>query len=277
MTPLAPVRIVLETAVALAFGHSLADFLHADRRDGAPQGAPARPAAARRHRHRRQLGGARLPARAASCCSSIAASHFAIDWLKLRHGSGSFGPFVIDQAAHLFMIVLGATLFPAAWADGPLGARARPLRAPAAGDGARRRLRLHRLGRRLRRPGADVRPHAARPGQPAQGRPADRPAGAGDDPDAGHRRPARRHRLSHRRQVAAALQRPRPATRTAGSASTSSSARSRASPGASSPPSPPSSPSPPSALEAAALPHYLRSEPSRGPACSAFPASRPSP
>ena len=32
----------------------------------------------------------------------IAASHFAIDWLKLRHGSGSFGPFVVDQAAHLF-------------------------------------------------------------------------------------------------------------------------------------------------------------------------------
>ena len=82
----------------------------------------------------------------------IAASHFAIDWLKLRHGSGSFGPFVIDQAAHLAMIALGAALFPGAWAAG-LWAHARPARfaLPAAGDGARRRLRLHRLGRRLRR------------------------------------------------------------------------------------------------------------------------------
>ena len=40
--PHRPARaIVLETAVALAFGHSVADFLHADRRDG-PRTRPAR-------------------------------------------------------------------------------------------------------------------------------------------------------------------------------------------------------------------------------------------
>ena len=65
----------------------------------------------------------------------IAASHFAIDWLKLRHGSASFGPFVIDQAAHLAMIALGATLFPGAYAAGlwaHLGAAARSPTCPQA-------------------------------------------------------------------------------------------------------------------------------------------------
>ena len=108
---------MLETAVALAFGHSLADFLmqtdemvrHKTRPhvlllhvcivtavSWAALGFPLEPL----------------------LLLLIGASHFAIDWLKLRHGSGSFGPFVIDQAAHLFMIVLGAALFPAAWAEG---------------------------------------------------------------------------------------------------------------------------------------------------------------
>jgi hypothetical protein len=108
---------VLETAVALAFGHSLADFLlqtddmvrykarlkvlllHVAIVAGVSWAA---------------LGFALQPL----LLLLIAASHFGIDWLKLRHGSASFGPFVIDQAAHLAMIALGATLFPGAYAAG---------------------------------------------------------------------------------------------------------------------------------------------------------------
>ncbi len=108
---------MLETAVALAFGHSLADFLmQTDNMvrfkarlkvlllhvaivaavSWAALGFPFQP----------------LP------ILLIAASHFAIDWLKLRHGNSGFGPFVIDQAGHLAMIAIAATLFPGAWAAG---------------------------------------------------------------------------------------------------------------------------------------------------------------
>jgi hypothetical protein len=108
---------VLETAVALAFGHSLADFLlqtddmvrykarlkvlllHVTIVAGVSWAA---------------LGFALQPL----LLLLVAASHFGIDWLKLRHGSASFGPFVIDQAAHLGMIARGAALFPGAYAAG---------------------------------------------------------------------------------------------------------------------------------------------------------------
>lgn len=60
----------------------------------------------------------------------IGTSHFVIDMAKVRHGSASFGPFAIDQAAHLAIIALGAALVPGAYAaglwtwlePGPLGA-----------------------------------------------------------------------------------------------------------------------------------------------------------
>jgi hypothetical protein len=108
---------VLETAIALAFGHSLADFLlQTDHMV--------------RHKARLQVlllhvaivTGVSWAALGFSIrpllLVIIAASHFAIDWLKLRHGNASFAPFVIDQAAHLAVIALGASLFPGAYAAG---------------------------------------------------------------------------------------------------------------------------------------------------------------
>ena len=85
----------------------------------------------------------------------VAASHFVIDGLKIRHGGPGFAAFAADQAAHLAMIALAAALVPGAWtqglwtllATGPLGPWTA---APAAGDGPRRRADRHGLGRRLR-------------------------------------------------------------------------------------------------------------------------------
>ena len=48
----------------------------------------------------------------------IAGSHYAIDWAKLRFGTGAFMPFAADQGAHVAMIALGAALFPGAYASG---------------------------------------------------------------------------------------------------------------------------------------------------------------
>ena len=108
---------MLETTVALAFGHALADFLM--QTDDMVR-HKTRPRVLLLH-----VGIVTLVSWAALgfpreplLLILIGVSHFAIDWLKLRHGSQSFGPFVIDQAAHLAMIVVGATLFPAAWAGG---------------------------------------------------------------------------------------------------------------------------------------------------------------
>ena len=108
---------MLETAVALAFGHALADFLM---QSDEMVRHKARPHVLLLHVcivtavSWAALGFPLEPL----LLLLIGASHLLIDWLKLRHGSGSFGPFVIDQAAHLFMIALGAALFPAAWAGG---------------------------------------------------------------------------------------------------------------------------------------------------------------
>jgi len=108
---------VLETAIALAFGHSLADFLmQTDEMV--------------RHKTRPHVLLLHICIVTAVSWAAlgfplaplllilVAVSHFGIDWLKLRHGSGNFGPFVIDQAAHLAMILLAAALFPGAWAAG---------------------------------------------------------------------------------------------------------------------------------------------------------------
>ncbi|HRO13249.1 DUF3307 domain-containing protein [Amaricoccus sp.] len=108
---------MLETAAALTFGHALADFIMQTdemvRQKGRPHvlllhvcivtlvswaalGLPLEPL----------------------LLILVAVSHFVIDWLKLRHGGGGFGPFAIDQAAHLAVIVIGASLFPGAWDAG---------------------------------------------------------------------------------------------------------------------------------------------------------------
>lgn len=48
----------------------------------------------------------------------VAATHFAIDWLKLRFGGTGFIGFIADQAGHVAMILVVAALFPEAWAQG---------------------------------------------------------------------------------------------------------------------------------------------------------------
>jgi hypothetical protein len=108
---------VLETAVALAFGHALADFLLQSDEMVRHKTRP--------HVLLLHVGIVTLVSWAALgfpleplLLILVGVSHLAIDWLKLRHGSQSFGPFVVDQAAHLAMIVAGATLFPGAWAEG---------------------------------------------------------------------------------------------------------------------------------------------------------------
>ena len=120
---------MLETAVALALAHCLADFtLQSDamvRRKGetrvllAHVGIVALATWA-------ALGFAPVPI----LLLLIAASHFLIDGLKIRYGGPAFAPFAADQAAHLAMIALGAALVPDAWgrglwgllAEGPLAA-----------------------------------------------------------------------------------------------------------------------------------------------------------
>jgi hypothetical protein len=111
---------MLETAVALALGHFLADFvLQTD----AMVRDKARPVTLLRHvgvvaaASWIALGFAPAPL----LLLLIAASHFAIDWTKIRYGKPSFAPFAFDQAAHLVMIGLGAVLFPNAYASGLWG------------------------------------------------------------------------------------------------------------------------------------------------------------
>jgi len=121
--------LMLETAAALVLGHCLADFvLQSD--------------AMVRHKARTTvllthtgivalaswaaLGFAPVPL----LILLVAASHFVIDGLKIRHGGPGFAAFAADQAAHLAMIALAAALVPGAWtqglwtllATGPLGA-----------------------------------------------------------------------------------------------------------------------------------------------------------
>lgn len=109
--------MMLETAVALAFGHAVADFLL--------QTDEMVRRKSRSHVLLLHVGIVTLVSWTALgfplvplLLLLLAASHFVIDWLKLRHGGSSFGPFVIDQAAHLFMVMVAAALFPDAWSRG---------------------------------------------------------------------------------------------------------------------------------------------------------------
>jgi hypothetical protein len=108
---------MLETAVALALGHFVADFtLQTD----AMVREKTRPEVLLLHVaivaavSWAALGFAVQPL----LLLMIGASHFAIDWAKLRYNKPTFAPFAFDQAAHLVMIALGATLFPGAYASG---------------------------------------------------------------------------------------------------------------------------------------------------------------
>ena len=56
----------------------------------------------------------------------IAVSHFAIDWLKLRHGGQGFAPFALDQAGHLARSRSAARSCRSAWAAGLWAASRRP-------------------------------------------------------------------------------------------------------------------------------------------------------
>jgi hypothetical protein len=111
---------VLETAVALALAHFLADFvLQSD----AMVRTKTRPTTLLRHVAVvtgitwATLGLAPVP----WLLLLIAVSHFAIDWLKQRYKSPGFAPFALDQAAHLTVIAIGAVLFPGANAAGLWG------------------------------------------------------------------------------------------------------------------------------------------------------------
>ncbi len=120
---------MLETAVALAFGHLVGDFLLQPDRMVARKRAPlvllahvaivvAVTWAA--------IGFAPLP----WLIGLIAASHLAIDAAKARWGKGFTG-FAADQGAHAAVILLGAALFPDAFAAGIWGS-APPALAPLA-------------------------------------------------------------------------------------------------------------------------------------------------
>ncbi len=111
---------MLETAIALGFGHLLADFLL---QTNAMVREKTRPAILLLHvgivaaASWLALGLSFRP----GLILLIAASHYAIDWIKLRYGGQAFAPFVIDQAAHFAVIVLAASLWPAAYAGGLWG------------------------------------------------------------------------------------------------------------------------------------------------------------
>ena len=109
---------MLETAVALAFGHILADFVMQS--DAMIRDKAGRPTVLLLHIliviavSWAALGFALQPL----LLLLIAVSHYLIDLTKLRYGGPTFGPFAVDQAAHLAMVALGAALFPGAYASG---------------------------------------------------------------------------------------------------------------------------------------------------------------
>jgi hypothetical protein len=123
---------MLETAIALAFGHLVADFtLQTDwmvRRKREPLVLLA------------HVGVVVLVtwialgfAIAPLVLLFIGAAHLATDWAKLRWGGTGFTGFAVDQAAHAASILLAAALFPAAFASGLWGdppAAMAPLVAP---------------------------------------------------------------------------------------------------------------------------------------------------
>ena len=111
---------MLETAAALVFGHVVADFtLQSDGmvRDKTRPRVLLLHVAVVTGASWLALGLAPQPL----LLGLIAISHYVIDWVKLRHGGKSLAPFLVDQAGHLAMIALGASIFPTAFSSGLWG------------------------------------------------------------------------------------------------------------------------------------------------------------
>ncbi len=109
-----------ETAVALILGHCVADFMlqtDAMVRDKRRLSVLLRHVGLVALTTWIALGFAPAPL----LILLIAASHLVIDWLKIRHGSPAFAPFILDQAAHLAVVALAALVFPGAYASGLWG------------------------------------------------------------------------------------------------------------------------------------------------------------
>jgi hypothetical protein len=112
--------MMLETVVALLLGHVLGDFvLQTDEMVRNKRKLPmlAAHVAVVVAASWLALGFAPVPL----ALLLVAVSHFAIDWLKLNHGGSGFAAFILDQAAHLVMILLAATLAPDAYRSGLWG------------------------------------------------------------------------------------------------------------------------------------------------------------
>jgi len=111
---------MLETAIALALGHLVGDFLlQADWmvRDKSKLHVLAIHVGVVLACTWVALGFAPAPL----LLLLIYVAHIAIDTCKLRFGGHGLGPFVADQAAHFATIALGAALFPAAYGSGLWG------------------------------------------------------------------------------------------------------------------------------------------------------------
>lgn len=108
---------MLETAIALAFGHLVADFtLQTDwmvRRKREPLVLLAHVGTVLAVTWA-ALGFALAPL----LLLMIGLAHLAIDWAKLRWGGAGFTGFALDQAAHAGSILIAAALFPGAFAAG---------------------------------------------------------------------------------------------------------------------------------------------------------------
>jgi hypothetical protein len=114
---------VIETLVALLFAHALADFVFQtshmvrDKQDGMWKGLASH-----------ALAVAVLTAAAIGSYSMVAlgtvvfvaATHLVIDWGKTRFAA-NVSSFLVDQGAHLLVLILVAALYPGLWASGLLG------------------------------------------------------------------------------------------------------------------------------------------------------------
>lgn len=111
---------MLETAVALVFGHMIADFLL--QTDEMVRNKKRWPVLLLHVGIVALASWAALGlALAPGLIALIAVSHLVIDALKVRCGGDGFASFALDQAAHLAAIAVGAMLSPAAWTAGLWG------------------------------------------------------------------------------------------------------------------------------------------------------------
>ena len=115
---------MLETLVALALGHLVADFLLQPDRLIAAKRDPARRAGALVV-HVLVVTGVTAAALgfapAPGLLALVAVGHLLIDWAKLAWGGRGFAGFAADQAAHAAVLWLGAALWPWAYGAGLWG------------------------------------------------------------------------------------------------------------------------------------------------------------